>query len=509
MNRLIFTVLIGLSPAISFAQQHMLSKGCSYHAATEAIVSDGDHAPFWLTANRHGIASIQPNSAYLKVGLSRDALADKDKNWTVGMGADFVVAAEHTSTFFVQQLYADLRYKKGLLSIGQKEHPMQLKNNELSSGSQTFGINARPYPEIRLSLPEYWNVPGTRQFLGFKGHIAFGMYTDNRFQRDFVKGHNSYDQDVLMHTKAGYLRIGRPDRPFTVEAGLEMASQFGATHYEYRNGTYTEIKNGRSLSSFWHAFVGGGGDATDGTRQNNEGNMLGSWVLRLNYKTKQADYGLYADHFFEDHSAMFHINYDGYEYRDGSMKHGDNRFILYPLKDIMLGADIHLHNCSWLTDAAIEYVYTRYQSGPVYLDHNQLSPDQIGGRDNYYNNHVEPGWQHWGQTLGNPLYISPIYNTDDNLTFQCNRFTAWHLAIAGQPTPSLRYRLRASWQEGLGTYDRPFTNPRRNVSVCAEATYSLGCLKEGLSLGAAFAIDRGCLLGNSTGGRITLSYTLQ
>ena len=333
--------------------------------------------------------------------------------------------------------------------------------------------------------------------------------SDNRFQRDFVKGHNTYDQDVLMHTKAGYLRIGRPDRPFTVEAGLEMASQFGSTHYEYSNGTYTEIKNGRSLSSFWHAFVSGGGDPTDGPRPNNEGNMLGSWVLRLNYKTKQADYGLYADHFFDDHSAMFHINYDGYEYRDGSMKHGDNRFILYPLKDIMLGADIHLHNCSWLTDAAIEYVYTRYQSGPAYTDHNQLSPDQIGGRDNYYNNHVEPGWQHWGQTLGNPLYISPIYNTDDNLTFQCNRFTAWNLAIAGQPTSTLRYRLRASWQEGLGTYDRPFTNPRCNVSVCAEATYSLGCLKEGLSLGAAFAIDRGCLLGNSTGGRITLSYTLQ
>ena len=504
----IITILLGLTPIISFAQQTKPSKGFSYHAATETIVSDGAHAPLWLTANRYGIASIQPNSAYLTAGLCRDALADANKEWSFGMGADFVIAAEHTSTFFVQQLYADLRYKQGLLTVGQKQHPLQLKNNELSSGSQTFGINARPYPEIRLSLPDYWSVPGTRNFIGFKGHIALGMYTDNHFQRDFVNGQNSYDQDVLMHTKAGYLRFGCPDRPFTVEAGLEMGSQFGSTHYEYNNGTYIKTQNGRGLSSFWHAFIGGGGDATDGARQNNEGNMLGSWVIRLNYKTPKADYGLYADHFFEDHSAMFLLDYDGYAYEDGVMKRKDNRYIMYPLKDIMLGADVHIHKCPWITDAAVEYIYTRYQSGPVYTDRTPLSPDHIGGNDNYYNNGLEPGWQHWGQTLGNPLYISPIYNSDHNLTFQCNRFTAWHIAIAGQPTPLLHYRLRATWEEGLGTYDRPYFNPRRNVSISAETSYDLSSLTKGLSLGAGFAIDRGQLLGNSTGGRITMSYTL-
>ena len=395
---------------------------------------------------------------------------------------------------------------KGTLTIGQKQQPMQLKNNELSSGSQTFGINGRPYPEMRLALPDYWDIPYTKGFLGIKGHMALGMYTDDRFEKDFVRGQSHYDQHVLMHTKAGYLRIGKKDKPFTAELGLEMASQFGGTHYEYVDGVYRKEKSGRGLKSFWHAFVGGGTDASrDGDVQNNEGNMLGSWLVRLNYDTQNAKFGLYADHFFEDHSGMFHLDYDGYDYRDGQIKKADRRYLVYPLKDIMLGADVHLKNFRWISDAVVEYVYTRYQSGPIYSDRTPQIVDHIGGIDNYYNNSIEPGWQHWGQTLGNPLYVSPIYSEDHHLFFECNRFTAWHMGFAGQPTKDLHYRLRASWQEGLGTYDMPYCNPKRNVSVGMEASYDASNLiYKGLSIGAAFGFDRGELLGNNTGGSITI-----
>ena len=187
------------------------------------------------------------------------------------------------------------------------------------------------------------------------------------------------------------------------------------------------------------------------------------------------------------------------------MKKKDRRYLLYPLKDIMLGADIHLKNFRWVTDATVEYIYTRYQSGPVYTDRTKQIPDHIGGIDNYYNNSIEPGWQHWGQTLGNPLYRSPIYNDDGQLDFQCNRFTAWHVGIAGQPTRDLQYRLRASWQEGLGTYDMPYCNPKRNVSIGGETFYDASnILYKGLSIGAAFGFDRGELMGDDTGGTITL-----
>jgi len=506
MRKVLLTWLSAIITLSAFAQSPDLGKGVSYSVELSGTVSGGDHAPLWLTANRYGLPSVESNSGYVRGGVFRSASNDSTRHWDIGYGADLVVAAHHTSTFFVQQLYADIRWLRGTLTIGQKQQPMQLKNNELSSGSQTFGINARPYPEVRLALPAYWAIPGTKGFLSFKGHIAFGRFTDDNFQKDFTQGRSSYDQNVLMHTKAGYLKFGKEGKPFSVEAGLEMASQFGSTHYEYKEGEYTKTQNGRNLSAFWHAFKGGGSDSMDGAVQNNEGNMLGSWVLRLNYDTPAAAYGLYADHFFEDHSAMFHLDYDGYAYEDGTMKKKRNRYLMYPLKDIMLGADVHFKHFRWVSDMVVEYVYTKYQSGPVYTDRTPQVTDHIGGVDNYYNNGLEPGWQHWGQALGNPLYLSPIYNDDGRLIFRDNRFVAWHIGLAGQPTANLHYRLRATWQEGLGTYDKPYFNPRHNVSLGIEARYDLHQYVRGLSAGAAFGFDRGALMGNNTGGTLTLRF---
>ena len=357
-------VLCTLMMAITmnaFAQSPDLGKGVYGGIMMQGTFSDGINAPFWLTANQFGLPSIERNSGFLRGAVFRSAREDSLKrHWDIGYGADLVVPINHTSDFFVQQLYADVRWFKGMLTIGQKEQPLQLKDNELSSGSQTLGRNARPYPEMRLALPEYWAIPGTKGFLSFKGHIAFGLFTDNHFQKHFVQQPASYDQDVLMHTKAGYLKFGKKGKPFSVEAGVEMASQFGGTHYAYKNGAYVKTKSARNLSSFWHAIKGGGSDAAnDGATRNNEGNMLGSWVMRLNYQTEAANYGLYADHFFEDHSAMFHLDYDGYAYENGQMKKKKSRYLLYPLKDIMIGADVRLKSgwlSQWVSGVAVEYL---------------------------------------------------------------------------------------------------------------------------------------------------------
>lgn len=492
----------------AFAQSFDSGKGFSYSIEMSGNLSDGSHAPFWLTANRYGLSSIERNSGYVRGSVFQSIDTDSLRNWETGYGIDMYLANNHTADLFVQQMYMDVRWMKGLLTIGAKQQPMQLKNHELSSGPQTLGINAHPYPEIRLALPNYWQIPGTKGFLSFKGHIALGMYSDNMFQRRIAKGTSSYDQDMLMHTKAGYLRLGKKEKPFNVELGLEMATQFGGHHFRYQGGNYVELKSNRSLSSFWHAFKGGGTDtANDGATENSEGNMLGSWLMRLNYNTGFAKYGLYADHFFEDHSAMFHFDYDGYAYENGQMKKKKRRYLLYPLKDIMLGADMTLNRSKgWITSAVVEYIYTKYQSGPVYSEHTVQITDHIGGNDNYYNNGITSGWQHWGQTLGNPLYLSPIYNTDGTLKFQCNRFVAWHIGVAGRPTQDFRYRIRASWQEGLGTYDQPYINPKRNVSIGIETDYHAHVLIDGLHIGAALGIDRGALRGNNTGGAITLRF---
>ena len=64
---------------------------------------------------------------------------------------------------------------------------MEQKNQELSSGSQCFGINSRPIPQVRLSLPDFWNIPGTKGFLAFKGHLSHGMLTDGDGRNNLIR----------------------------------------------------------------------------------------------------------------------------------------------------------------------------------------------------------------------------------------------------------------------------------------------------------------------------------
>ena len=143
---------------------------------------------------------------------------------------------------------------------------MELKNQTLSSGSQTFGINARPVPQVRLALPEYWTVPLTRGWLHLKGHIAYGIMTDNSWQHQFTNRQSSYADNVLYHSKAGYLKIGNEYSffPISIEMGLEMAAQFGGQPYTKWDGEMKRINTGSSLKDFFNVLIPGGSDETDG-----------------------------------------------------------------------------------------------------------------------------------------------------------------------------------------------------------------------------------------------------
>ena len=121
---------------------------------------------------------------------------------------------------------------------------------------------------------------------------------------------------------------------------------------------------------------------------------------------------------------------------------------------------------------------------------------------------MQSGWQHWGQVMGNPLYRSPLYNDDHQIRVENNRFWAWHVGVSGSPMKNLRYRILATWQRGWGTYDAPLTDPQRNTILLAEAEYQFQQQLQGWSIKAAFALDRGSLLGDNTGMQFTVKKNL-
>jgi len=483
--------------------QRSLVDSVLYRAEFQATLSSGDHTPLWLNANKYGLSSLKTANGYLRGSLTRPLSADNGRKWGIGYGADVAVAAGFTSTLVVQQAYIEGRWLKGVLTVGAKEQPMELKNPELSSGSQTLGINARPVPQVRLALPNYWSIPGTRNWLALKGHIAYGKTTDDAWQKDFVSQNNRYTEGTLFHSKAGYLKIG--PKSISVELGLEMACQFGGKSYYNINsdGQRDVIENASGIKAFWHAFVpgGSGSDEVDTDYRNSEGNHLGSWVARFNIDQPAWYLGIYADHFFEDHSSMFMLGYNGYgEGKEWNVKKY-NRYFLYDFKDMMLGAELKLKRTPWLNAIVVEYLYTKYQCGPVYHDHSAYLNTHLVGRDDYYNHHLYTGWQHWGQVMGNPLYRSPLYNDNGSIRVTDNRFVAWHLGVSGQPAAPLHYRLLATYQTGLGTYADPLYGCQYNLSLLAEVSW---LFPHDWMLRGALAMDKGRLLGDNYGFQVSI-----
>lgn len=449
---------------------------------------NSERTPFWLHSNRHGLGGITPKNGHISAGISRPYRNDSHRNWKTGYGIEVVAAHNYTSDVFIQQLYADFAYKNVLLSIGAKERKPNLKNEELSSGSQTLGINARPIPEARLEIPDYISISGKNKWLSIRGHAGYGFTTDGGWQKKTVSNGDNYTRKVLYHSKSGFLRIGNEEKfPFTLEGGMEMAATFGGKLYD-KYGNCLNLYHG--IKDFLKVFFVQGADAGETVYKNALGNTVGSWLSSLNYKGKGLTMRLYYDHFFEDHSAMFWQ---------------------YGWKDGLYGLELSLPKNRFASTVVYEYVYTKYQSGPVYHDHTEAVPDQISASDNYYNHGIYSGWQHWGQAIGNPLILSPIYNDDGSLKFRCNRLAAHHIGISGDPCQSLHYRLLFSYSQQLGTYDIPFDSKKYQRSFLCEVTYSparIGCLSiKGWEATAAIALDCGSQTGDNKGFRLSISKT--
>lgn len=522
MKRVVFSFLAATALPVILLAQNVGEKLDAFSDVGYRVEMQGSMAhgqtPLWLNANRYGLSSLDETNGYVRASVERES--NHDRRWDVGYGLDVAVPLHFSSNVVVQQAYAELRWLKGALTVGSKEWPLELKDGQLSSGSQTLGINARPVPQVRLALKDYWTLPFANGWLHLKGHIAYGMMTDDRWQHDFTRRQSKYADHVKYHSKAGYLKIGNPEVfcPWSVELGLEMATLFGGKAYVPDEDGNMVVRTGEGgLKGLWHAFLPGGADAGEDTYQNVAGNQLGSWLLRVSYDGDDVGFGVYADKFFEDHSSMFMVDYDGYGEGAEWQQKKHRRVFVYSPKDMMLGAELSFKQGRWIDRMVVEYLYTKYQSGPIYHDHTAGVPDHIGGKDNYYDHYIYPGWQHWGQVMGNPLYRSPIYNggtgSDEQGADICignSRFVALHAALTGEPLEGLRYRMLATWQEGLGTYERPWLKKKHNVSVMGEASYTFqkerGWLR-GVTLKGAAAMDAGGILGNNYGVQLTIIKT--
>lgn len=528
-HKILLTILISICALTSpvKAQESYLR----YFTQFNAIVADGDNAPFWLTANRQGLTSTEWNSNYGRYGLEYGGKF-RNSDFSYKCTGDIAVSRNSNADFFVQQLFGEVSWRWLTLSIGSKERfsetrihadqfagtgiagnkvnnwlPNLYYNNMtmLSSGGLTYSGNSRPIPQVRLEIPEYIPFPGTKGWLKIRGHIAYGRTTDDNFQESFTAGNNitHYGKNILYHSKAGFIEIGKAEKfPLIFEGGLEMQSQFGGDMYTHGDGLKVSMPT--TLADYWKAFIplSGSDDTPEIEQANISGNMIGSWHAAFTVPTKNMDIRLYGEHLFEDFSQLFFFEYQ-------SDRYGKRNIIYYPWKDIMLGLRVTNKSQVLPFISAIQYEYlnTMDQSGALYHDPSDYFNEQMDGGDNYYNHGIYPGWHHWGNGIGNPLIISPSYNSNGSLKFRSNRLIAHNVGINGtfgKNTP-IAYRLQYTYSENYGTYSHPFKSKKYTTSLLGEFIYAP---KSSLWLGRlSIAHDKSNFIGNNTGFMFTLTRT--
>ena len=112
-----------------------------YAVETGIVAGHGDYSPFWFTANRQGLSSVKTENGYLRAGIFHSQALGRHFTWKAGL--DLATAYNYTSSFVVQQAYADLSYRWLNLSIGSKERTPELRNPKLSTGGLVESNSAR------------------------------------------------------------------------------------------------------------------------------------------------------------------------------------------------------------------------------------------------------------------------------------------------------------------------------------------------------------------------------
>lgn len=491
-----------------------------------AIGSIGDNAPFWLVSNRGGISSLETHNGHIRYGVDIDGFMDRNKNWSYSLGLDLKTGYNQDNNPVVRQLYADVSYKWLNLSMGAKDRVAEMRDFasldkvngnqvlgsfrslafnglcDLGTGGLAYSANSSSIPQMRLEVPEYVTINGTKSLLHLRGHISYGVFLDSKFQENFTAINPSakYNKYALYHSKAFFMKVGNEAKfPLAVEGGLEMHSQFGGDIYTHAKGKYLAMPT--RFKDFLKAFIPAGGDElVPFTEQSNiTGNQVGNWHLALTLHTKPVDVQLYGEHMFEDFSQLFFIEYQ-------NNINNKRTLVYYPWRDIMIGLSVKNKTgyLDFISNIQYEYVSTYDQSGAGYNDPSDYFVEQMDGLDNYYNHAIYSGWHYYGMALGNPLVYSPLYNTDGSLEFKANRMRAHHFGINGAfgRKKEFLYRFMYTYSENWGTYVNPFFEKKYTTSLLADFIYAPN--KRPWLLSASIAYDHSNLIGNNVG--VMLSF---
>jgi len=481
MNRLyviLFLFLIIAGPC----RAQISAGGTFYSLESSVTASTADQTPFWIASNRYGTVPLESGNGYLRASVYDLRLFPLVGTFAVMSKLDVIYSTPRERNMYVQQAFVELLSEYLHISIGSKEDRTSLWDTELGSGDMVASANARPVPEINISVPQFTPLPFTKGLLQVRCNFAAGRSFDADYLKSAYTDDQYYVRNIFWHHKALHLRIADTGFPLSAVLGIRHRAQWGGTSNNPEVGVQPH-----SFKDFLRIVAGrsGGESAALGDQINVLGSHFGSYDIKLGYLDSKLDLHIYKQHFFNDASGME----------------------LFNLTDGLYGIQANLHNLTWLNKIVVEYINTMQQSGPVhyvYYDH-ALYPGFGGGWDNYYNNgDYTTGMSYFGRSLGSPLLTSPEYNEKGRVGFRNNRVKAFHAGLSGRLSSQLAYRLLATSIDNRGTMDLPYLKNKHSMVCALKMSYCHPRL-ESWQFDAEIAADAGTMYKNNVGLNLTVT----
>lgn len=370
---------------------------------------------------------------------------------------------------------------------GMKEQDRTFLDNPLSSGDLTVSNNARPIPQVRAGFYDFVNIPFTQGWVQIIGDIAYGKFTDARWNEDHFNYYSGFiTTGVWYHYKRLYLR-SNPRQRFSVTVGMQHAAQFGGYYRRYRDGECVESYHDKvNAKAFLDVFVQSqySNSAMEGEALNFRGNHLGSWDVKFRYLLKNND------------EVAFYVMKP---WEDGTGIGWENGF------DGVWGLSYKSSGQTWIKGAVIEYLDFTNQAGPFLHEPTPDIPHNPTGADDYYNNFMYNSWTNYGMGIGSPVLKSTIYNRDGYLQYLDNAVRGFHLGVEGEAA-GIDWRMLLSWKQGKGTCYFPRAKKVASTSMMVGAGYELPKVK-GLKLNAQLGFDAGDLYPGCFGALVSVTYS--
>lgn len=395
----------------------------------ETPVSFGDDLPFWMHSNRFGI--IDKSGSNLLGGITLHRRGNDKEGINFDFGVDLYARLANQTQVFANEFYGAFRYKSVSLFFGKEARTDGLIESELDLGSMIWSGNAATMQRIGLRTESFVSVPFTNEIVALKGYWFHGWFNGNRFV-----------DDVLLHEKAGYIRLLNDEHPFRFYAGLIHNVQWGG-----RSPVVGSLP--KSLNDFRRIVLGDSGaeDAIATERENALGNTVAAYEGGFDFDVSGWKIWLIRQFYIETNvGARFRNGWDGIWTAQLIRNNGAT----------FLGIEELVYN----------HVNTKRQSS--------RSSEEIGN-DGYYSNSVyRSGWTNSGRILG--LSLVDLGQRGGNLEPVNVIMLAHHLGLKGRIGKDssnfpFRYQVQVSYRRSYGRTTNCFSGEAGNNDII--------CLSEG------------------------------